>query len=272
MKHYKIRKTPIDRSESSIERYLKSIKQYPILTTTEEKIVLKQIEQGDEQARQRLIQSCLRFVVTIAKQYQDKGANLSDLIEAGNYGLIRAIDSYDFSKSIKFITYAVWWIRKYIIQELNLQNNIIEIPEVNITLKTKMDRTIEKFKLDNEREPSFDELAELLKVDIETLKMVSDGFLDKYEDADLEVPFQEESSPSLTISSELDESIKQILSFTEYEVISRNLGFEGVPYSIDDLIIELGLSKERLRQIKATALKKLKANPQFIQLLKNAIQ
>lgn len=271
MKHYKIRKTPIDRTESSIERYLKSIKQYPILTTVEEKTVLKQIEQGDEQARQRLIHSCLRFVVTIAKQYQDKGANLSDLIEAGNYGLIRAIDSYDFNKSIKFITYAVWWIRKYIIKELNLQNNIIEIPEVNITLKTKIDKAIERFELENQREPTFDELSELLKVDMETLKMVSDGFLNKYEDTDLEVQFQEETSPSLTISAELNESIKQILSSTEYEVLSRNLGFDGVPYCIDDLIIELGLSKERLRQIKTSALKKLKANPQFIQLLKNAV-
>lgn len=269
MNHFKIRKTAIDRSESSVERYLKSIKNYPILSDAEEKVVLQKIEQGDEKARQQLIHSCLRFVVSIAKQYQDNGANLSDLIEAGNYGLIKALDSYDFHKKIKFITYAVWWIRKYIIKELNLQNNLIDIPEVNITLKTKIDRTSNKFEVENEREPTLEELSELLNTDIETIKMVQSGFLDKCSSEDNDIANDDTQSTSITISKELNEMVKEVLTSLEYEVLSKNLGFDGIPYCIDDLIIDIGLSKERLRQLRKSAINKLKCNPKIISMLKN---
>ena len=271
MRHYKIRKTPIERKDSSVGAYLKSIRSLPILTFKEEADLLAKVKQGDEEAKQRLIKSNLRFVVTIAKQYQDQGVSLCDLIQAGNVGLIRAIDSFDTDRPIKFITYAVWWIRKIIIQELNLQNHTISIPEVNITLKTKMDKAVSKFEVENEREPTIDELSELLNVDPEVLKMTTEGFLDKCEE-EIDIPYDDEDgSFAMSISQNLDDLIKNKLTSLEYEILTKSLGLHGLTYCTDDLTVQLGISKERVRQVKKNAILKLQNCPELIKILKNEV-
>lgn len=271
MKHYKIRKTPIERSDNSVGIYLKTIRHLPGVYPSEELRLLRAAQAGDTEAEHRLVEGNLRFVVTIAKQYQDQGVPLCDLIQAGNVGLIRAIESFDTEKPIKFITYAVWWIRKIIIKELNLQNNSVSIPEVNITLKSKIDKAVSKFEVINEREPTLDELAELLQVDEETLKITLDGFLSKCEEEEELPSNEEEKTPSMTISASLDEIMKAKLTSLEYEILNKNLGLRGITYCADDLTVEYGMSKERVRQLRNSAITKLKKCPEFITLLQNEV-
>ena len=277
MKHYKIRQTAIDRNVSSVAIYLKSIKNLPILTTSQEQEILYKIKKGDENARKYLIQSCLRFVVTIAKQYQNQGVELSDLIEAGNEGLMRAVDSFKNEKGVKFITYAVWWIRKMIIKELNLHNHSISIPEVNLTALNKIKEAANKFELENERPPTNEELAQILDMDLEVLETICDGVFTKIdpniEDTNiLENIAETPNSQTCTeVSEKIDELSKTLLTPVEYEIISKNFGYTGIEYSIEDIAKSLNISKDRTRQIRNRALNKLKSNKAFINWLREQV-
>lgn len=277
MKHYKIRQTAIDRKIPSIAIYLKSIKDLPILTASQEQEVLRKVKNGDEEARQHLIQSCLRFVVTIAKQYQNQGVELSDLIEAGNEGLMRAIDSFKNEKGVKFITYAVWWIRKMIIKELNLQNHSISIPEVNLTALNKIREIANKFEVENERPATTEELAQILDMEPEVLETICSGVFTKVDDAMEEGSMLEniaepvEDSACLEVSDRIDELSKSLLTPLEYNVISKNFGYRGIVYGIEDIAREMNISKDRIRQVRTRALAKLKESETFINWLREQI-
>lgn len=277
MRHYQIKQTAINNRTSLITTYLRSIKDCKILSAKEEEIVLSQIKKGNKEAREKLIHSCLRFVVTIAKQYQNKGVDLMDLIEAGNMGLIRAIDSFKNEKNVKFITYAVWWIRKMIIRELNVHNNLISVPEVNLTALNKIRDASNKFELENERPPTIEELSKILQIDQELLTSICNGQFTKIDDSEYETPIisnmisSESENCNVNVSEKIDQLSKQLLYPLEYSVIAKSFGYDGVEYGIEDIAEQLGISKDRVRQIKKRALLKLKNNNTFIEFLKEEV-
>ncbi|HRB68216.1 MAG TPA: sigma-70 family RNA polymerase sigma factor, partial [Chitinophagales bacterium] len=164
MKQLKITTKITSRDSFSIDKYLSEISKLPMLSEEEEVETAKKIKQGDAAALDKLVNSNLRFVVSVAKQYQNQGLALNDLINEGNVGLIKAATKFDETKGFKFISYAVWWIRQSILQALIEQPRVVRLPMNKATIYNKIQRTIVEFEQNNQREPSNDELAELLEM------------------------------------------------------------------------------------------------------------
>ena len=275
MRQLKISKSITNRESESLEKYLQEIGRVELITPEEEVQLARLIRQGDQKALDRLTKANLRFVVSVAKQYQSQGLTLPDLINEGNLGLIKAAQRFDETRGFKFISYGVWWIRQSIMQALAEQARIVRLPLNKVGLTNRISRAYSHLEQEYERAPTVEELATYLEVDIEevaaTMNMASrhvsvDSPIDDSEEStliDVLVNGNAESADQqITFNDSLQLEIQRSLSLLtprQREVICYFYGI-GVdqPVSLEDLGIKYGLTRERVRQIKDKALGKLK--------------
>ncbi len=275
MRQLKITKSITNRESHSLEKYLQEIGKVDLLTPEEEVELAKRIKQDDEVALERLTKANLRFVVSVAKQYQNQGLSLSDLINEGNLGLIKAAQRFDETRGFKFISYAVWWIRQSILQALAEQSRIVRLPLNKVGSLNKINKAFSHLEQEYEREPSPDELADNLEIDSSevqtTLGVASrhvsmDAPFEEGEDNSLLDVLENGSAPETDNDLEYSESLRReierslsTLTERQRDVIKLYFGI-GVKHSIslEDIGEELGLTRERVRQIKDKALNKLR--------------
>lgn len=270
----KIQKQFTNREASSLDKYLQEIGKVELLTPQEEVELAVKIKQGDKDAFEKLTRANLRFVVSVAKQYQNQGLSLGDLINEGNLGLIKAARRFDETRGFKFISYAVWWIRQSILQALAEQSRIVRLPLNRVGALNKIGRAYSALEQEFEREPSPEELANELEMDIsdvsDTLKIsgrhlsMDAPFAQGEENRLLDVLENEElPSPDTTLMSEsLKEEIRRALSKLperEAEVIKLYFGLnDEPPLTLEEIGDKFNLTRERVRQIKEKAIRRLR--------------
>lgn len=277
MRQLKITKSITNRESQSLEKYLQEIGKVELISPEEEVRLATQIKQGCQKSLDRLTKANLRFVVSVAKQYQNQGLSLPDLINEGNLGLIKAAQRFDETRGFKFISYAVWWIRQSILQALAEQSRIVRLPLNKVGLTNRIQKAFSTLEQQFEREPSAEELAEMLNMDLEEVsatlginaRHVSvDTPLSEGEDNTLldvlENPNAEKTDAELdhnqSLKTEIDRSLKT-LTERQKEVICYFFGI-GVdhPMSLEDIGEKFNLTRERVRQIKDKAITKLKTS------------
>lgn len=277
MRQLKITKSITNRESQSLEKYLQEIGKVELITPEEEVKLAERIKQGDQRALDRLTKANLRFVVSVAKQYQNQGLSLPDLINEGNLGLIKAAQRFDETRGFKFISYAVWWIRQSILQALAEQSRIVRLPLNKVGLTNRINKAFSQLEQEYEREPSAEELAEMLELEIEevssTLSIssrhvsmdspLSDGeentLMDVMENPNA-VATDGELDHNESLRTEITRSLKT-LTERQQDVIRYFFGI-GVdhPLSLEDIGERFNLTRERVRQIKDKAISKLKTN------------
>lgn len=256
-------------NDDSISKYFKDVRKSVVLTQNEEIKLAKRIKKGDEKAITELVNANLKFVVSIAKEYQGQGLSLSDLISEGNYGLVKAATRFDYKRGFRFISYAVWWIKQSIIQSLNDNARVVRLPANVINKLSKLNKEIAKFEYANEREPVYGEI-ENDEVSVELLRYPKCTSLNEHinEEGDelIElIPSESDDEDRL----EIDERIKNQLSKTlsvlnerERTIIECYFGIDTdcEPMTLEAIGEKYGLTKERIRQIKEKAIRKLRHN------------
>jgi len=264
------------RENQSLDKYLQEIGKVELLTPEQEIELAVRMKKGDQAALEQLTKANLRFVVSVAKQYQNQGLSLGDLINEGNLGLIKAARRFDETRGFKFISYAVWWIRQSILQALAEQSRIVRLPLNRVGAINKIGRTYSSLKQEFEREPSAEEIAEALEMDVQeisdTLRIsskqisVDAPFVSGEENSLLDVieDIQQPSPDTELISESLKEEIKSVLSILpdrEAEVIKLYFGLEGeYAMTLEEIGEKFNLTRERVRQIKEKAIRKLRHN------------
>jgi RNA polymerase primary sigma factor len=277
MRQLKITKSITNRESQSLEKYLQEIGKVELISPEEEVKLAERIKQGDQRALDRLTKANLRFVVSVAKQYQNQGLSLPDLINEGNLGLIKAAQRFDETRGFKFISYAVWWIRQSILQALAEQSRIVRLPLNKVGLTNRVNKAFSQLEQEYEREPSAEELAELLDLEIEevssTLSISSrhvsmDSPLSDGEENTLMDVMQNPNAVATDGELEHNESLRteitrslKTLTERQQDVIKYFFGI-GVdhPLSLEDIGERFNLTRERVRQIKDKAISKLKTN------------
>lgn len=276
MRQLKITKSITNRESQSLEKYLQEIGKVDLLTPEEEVDLAKRIKQGDQVALEKLTKANLRFVVSVAKQYQNQGLSLSDLINEGNLGLIKAAQRFDETRGFKFISYAVWWIRQSILQALAEQSRIVRLPLNKVGSLNKINKAFSELEQQYEREPSAEELAELLEIttdEVETTLGVAarhvsmDAPFVEGEDNSLLDVLENNTMPGTDSHLDYADSLRReierslgTLTDRQADVIKLYFGI-GVehPLSLEDIGDKFGLTRERVRQIKDKAINKLRA-------------
>ena len=276
MRQLKISKSITNRTNDGLDKYLQEISRVRLVSPDEEAALAVKIKQGDEAALHRLINGNLRFVVSVAKQYQNQGLNLSDLINEGNVGLIKAAMRFDETKGFKFISFAVWWIRQSILLALAEQGRIVRLPLNKIGLNNKINIARQNFKQQNEREPSEEELSDMLDIDLTEIK---DMLASAQRSVSMDSPLQEGEEGSLAdvmCNPNADSTDKQVdyieslqkevqlamrtLTDKQKKVVCYFFGI-GVEHclTLEDIGERFNLTRERVRQIKDKALIKMKS-------------
>jgi RNA polymerase primary sigma factor len=266
------RKTAVD--EGSLDQYLREISQYPLITREEEVELAKSIKSGSEESLDKLVRSNLRFVVSVAKKYQNQGVSLSDLINEGNLGLIRAAHKFDETKGIKFISYAVWWIRQAILQALAEQSRIVRVPLNRAGTLHRIGKRSSALQQELGREPTVEEIAEGMDISQEEVaKTLSisqshlslDAPLTPGEDNKLldYLPDTQNAGPDQeTFERALTDSIEEVLSTLkerEAKILRLYFGLDGQePMTLEEIGSMMGITRERVRQIKEKALARLR--------------
>ncbi len=275
MRQLKISKSITNRESASLDRYLQEIGREQLITVEEEVELAQAIKRGDRRALEKMTRANLRFVVSVAKQYQNQGLSLPDLINEGNLGLIKAAEKFDETRGFKFISYAVWWIRQSILQALAEQSRIVRLPLNQVGVLNKITKALAQFEQENERRPSAEELADRLDVDqnkiTETLKVSGkhisvDAPFAEGEDNSLLDVLTSDSAPN-TDSTLMNESLcteleRVLTTLTEREadIIKLFYGIGGKQeMTLEEIGETFGLTRERVRQIKEKALRKLRA-------------
>jgi RNA polymerase primary sigma factor len=277
MRQLKITKSITNRESQSLEKYLQEIGKVELISPEEEVKLAIRIKQGDQPALDKLTKANLRFVVSVAKQYQNQGLSLPDLINEGNLGLIKAAQRFDETRGFKFISYAVWWIRQSILQALAEQSRIVRLPLNKVGLTNRIQKAYSQLEQEFEREPSAEELAEVLELDIEEVSSTL-GIAARHVSMDTPLSEGEENTlidvlvnPNAEMANtniEHKESLKQeidrslrTLTERQKEVICFFFGI-GVdhPMSLEDIGDKFNLTRERVRQIKDKAITKLRSN------------
>jgi RNA polymerase primary sigma factor len=276
MRQLKITKSITNRESQSLEKYLQEIGKVDLLTPEEEVELAKKIRQDNEEALERLVKANLRFVVSVAKQYQNQGLSLSDLINEGNLGLIKAAQRFDETRGFKFISYAVWWIRQSILQALAEQSRIVRLPLNKVGSLNKINRAFSALEQEFEREPSSDELANVLEINTEEVETtlgiaarhisMDAPFIDGEDNSLLDV-IVNTNTPATdvfldykdSLSREIDRSLST-LTDRQKDVIKLYFGI-GIehPLSLEDIGEKFALTRERVRQIKDKAINKLRS-------------
>jgi RNA polymerase primary sigma factor len=277
MRQLKITQSITNRESASLEKYLHDISKEQMVTPQEEVELAQKIRSGDADALNRLTRANLRFVVSVAKQYQNQGLGLPDLINEGNLGLIKAAQRFDETKGFKFISYAVWWIRQSILQAIAEQSRLVRLPLNQIGTLNKVRKSFSKLEQDFQREPSAEELAQVLNFStnhINDVMRVSarpvsfDAPLDSSEDSStlLDILDGNDSvnTDTVMMQESMTEDINRYLSVLSPKEIQIVKMFFGIGHthnmSLDEISIKVQLTRERVRQIKEGALRKLKSN------------
>ena len=273
MRQLKITQSITSREGDSLERYLQEINKEPMITPEEEVVLAHRIHNGDDEALEQLTKANLRFVVSVAKQYQGQGLGLIDLINEGNVGLITAAKKFDETRGFKFISYAVWWIRQSILQALAENSRLVYLPLNQVNNLSKIHRFLSDFAQKNERTPSNEEIAEALDIDVEKVKtiMQSSG-----RPTSMDAPLADDEGSCLldllqsrdgsnterdlitgSLITEVSAAVKK-LPERERKVVEMFFGLNGPEMNLEDIGRELHLSRERVRQLKEKALKLLR--------------
>ena len=267
MRQLKITKSITNRESASLDKYLQEIGREVLISVEEEVELAQRIRQGDAKALDKLTRANLRFVVSVAKQYQNQGLSLPDLINEGNLGLIKAAQKFDETRGFKFISYAVWWIRQSILQALAEQSRIVRLPLNQVGSLNKISKALSKFEQDHERRPSAEELAEELDVPVDkiadTLKVsgrhisVDAPFVEGEDNSLLDVLTNDDSPNQESLSKEVDRALHQ-LHEREREILKMFFGIGCQEMTLEEIGAKFDLTRERVRQIKEKAIRRLK--------------
>ena len=275
MRQLKITKSITNRESASLDKYLQEIGREELITVEDEVELAQRIRKGDQAALEKLTRANLRFVVSVAKQYQNQGLSLPDLINEGNLGLIKAAEKFDETRGFKFISYAVWWIRQSILQALAEQSRIVRLPLNQVGSLNKINKALSKFEQQHERMPSTDELSEMIDVPkdkiADTLRVSGrhvsvDAPLVEGEDNGLLDGLVNKGSPNADrglVNESLNKEIERALSTLaprEREIIKSFFGIGCQEMTLEEIGERFGLTRERVRQIKEKAIRKLKNN------------
>lgn len=286
MRQLKIQKQITNRESQSLDKYLQEIGKVPLLSMDEEAELARRIRQGDEEALEKLVKANLRFVVSVAKQYQNQGLPLTDLISEGNLGLIKAAKRFDETRGFKFISYAVWWIRQSILQALAEQSRIVRLPLNRVGALNKINKVFARLEQEYEREPSPSEISEAMKGTLSPEEVaeimrqsgrhvsldspIAPGedtrFIDVLENSDLPQPDQVLMYESLR--QEISKALAT-LEDREAQILRMHFGIDQrYPMTLEEIAEKLGLTRERVRQIKEKAIRKLRSNPSVLEPLR----
>lgn len=275
MRQLKITKSITNREDASLDKYLQEISHEELISVEEEAELAHRIKNGDRKALEKLTKANLRFVVSVAKQYQNQGLSLPDLINEGNIGLLKAAEKFDETRGFKFISYAVWWIRQSILQAIAEQSRVVRLPLNQVGSLNKINRVLNKFEQENERRPSVDEIADstdlpqdkiedALKANTRQVSVdapVSDG-----DGANMLDFMQSDSTPNtddLLLKESLKEEIANALSVLnerERNVVEAFYGINQPERTMEEIGKKYGLTRERVRQIREKAIRRLKQN------------
>lgn len=277
MRQLKIQKSITNRSNEALDKYLVEIGRVPMISVDEEIELAQKIRKGGkegERAKEKLVMANLRFVVSVAKQYQHQGLSLTDLIDEGNIGLVKAAEKFDETRGFKFISYAVWWIRQSILQAIAEQSRIVRLPLNQVGALSKINSEISKFEQKNQRRPSVSELAKLTDMD--------ESKLDQTIKADnhhmsIDAPFQEDEENSMadvlssgedsradkqvdyeSMSQELQTVLRNVLKDREIQIVTQWFGIGCHEKGLEEIGDQLGLTRERVRQIREKSIVKLR--------------
>ena len=277
MRQLKISKSITNRSSESLDKYLVEIGRVPMISIEEEIELAQKIRKGGragERAKEKLVNANLRFVVSVAKQYQHQGLSLTDLIDEGNIGLVRAAEKFDETRGFKFISYAVWWIRQSILQAIAEQSRIVRLPLNQVGALSKIQNQIAKFEQENQRRPSVGELSSLTNIEEEKIDQTikADNLL-----MSIDAPFSEDDDNSLadvmssgedtrtdkqvdfeSMSLELNNVLKSVLKDREITIIRECFGIGCPEKGLEEIGDQLGLTRERVRQIREKSIAKLR--------------
>lgn len=273
MRQLKITNSITSRGSQSLEDYLNDISKQPLLTAEEEVKLAQRIRNGDREALERLVCANLRFVVSVAKQYQNQGLTLPDLINEGNIGLIKAAEKFDETRGFKFISYAVWWIRQSILQALAEQSRMVRLPLNQVSAVSRINKLIMKFEQEHERKPSAYELSELIDETPEKIRdslrangrpMSINAPLGEGDDSTLLEVISDENTPQADrgmIDKSLATEIERMLDTLderEKTIVEMCFGINNREMTLEEISEKFGLSRERVRQIREKALLKLR--------------
>ena len=277
MRQLKITKSITNRESASLDKYLQEISKEEMVSAEEEVELAQLIRKGDKKALERLTRANLRFVVSVAKQYQNQGLSLPDLINEGNLGLLKAAERFDETRGFKFISYAVRWIRQSILQAISEQSRIVRLPLNQVGSVNKINREISKFEQENERRPSVHEIADNIDLPHEKIDdamnisgrhlSVDAPFSDAEDGSLLDVLINEDIPPtdvslvSESLKSEIQAALS-VLNERERNVIEASYGLGMQELTLEEIGEKYGLSRERVRQIKEKAIRKLRASTQ----------
>ena len=273
MRQLKITQSITNRESASLDKYLQEIGHEELISVEEEVELAQRIRQGDRKALEKLTKANLRFVVSVAKQYQNQGLSLPDLINEGNLGLIKAAEKFDETRGFKFISYAVWWIRQSILQAIAEHKSILRLPLNQVGSVNKINRLLNKFEQEHERRPSIDEIAE--KIDLPQDKIedamkvnfrhvsVDAPFVDGEENSLLDVLINDDSpmADNMLVMESLREEINralQRLNERERNIIEAFFGINQPEMTLEEIGDKYGLTRERVRQIKEKAIRRLR--------------
>ena len=275
MRQLKITKSITNRESASLDKYLQEIGHEELISIAEEVELAQRIKKGDKQALERLTKANLRLVVSVAKQYQNQGLSLPDLINEGNLGLIKAAEKFDETRGFKFISYAVWWIRQSILQAIAEQSRIVRLPLNQVGSVNRINRILNKFEQENERRPSVDEIAD--KVDLPEDKIV-DAMKAPSKHISVDAPFIEGEDNSLldvlpnadspmadnelvmeSLRAEISSALN-VLNERERNIIEAFFGINQPEMTLEEIGDKYGLTRERVRQIKEKAIRRLRHN------------
>ena len=275
MRQLKISKSITNRESASLDKYLQEIGHEELLSVDEEVELAQKIKKGDRRALERLTRANLRFVVSVAKQYQNQGLSLPDLINEGNVGLIKAAEKFDETRGFKFISYAVWWIRQSILQAIAEQSRIVRLPLNQVGSVNKINRELNKFEQEHERRPSVDEIAdridlpedkieEAMKVNNRHVSMDA-PFVDGEDNslldvlADNDMPMADKALVQESLRKEIDRAI-ELLNDREQKVVRAFFGIGSPEMTLEEIGEKYNLTRERVRQIKEKAIRRLRHN------------
>ena len=277
MRQLKITKSITNRESDSLDKYLQEIGHEELISVEEEVELAQRIKKGDRKALEKLTRANLRFVVSVAKQYQNQGQSLPDLINEGNVGLIKAAEKFDETRGFKFISYAVWWIRQSILQAIAEQSRIVRLPLNQVGSVNKINRILNKFEQEHERRPSIDEITD--NVDIphdkieEAMKVnsrhvsVDAPFADGEDNSLLDVlpnndsPMADRKLVLESLREEINRAL-QTLNERERNIIEAFFGINQQEMTLEEIGDKYGLTRERVRQIKEKAIRRLRHNTQ----------
>ena len=273
MRQLKITKSITNRESASLDKYLQEIGKEDLITVEEEVELAQRIREGDQKALEKLTRANLRFVVSVAKQYQNQGLSLPDLINEGNLGLIKAAEKFDETRGFKFISYAVWWIRQSILQALAEQSRIVRLPLNQVGSLNKINKAFSRFEQENERRPSPEELADSLDLPAEkvadTLRVsgrhisVDAPFVEGEDNSLLDVlvnddsPIADRTLINESLSTEVERALST-LTERERDIIKLFFGINTQEMTLEEIGEKFGLTRERVRQIKEKAIRRLR--------------